>query len=75
MTINDKNGLTKRDTLYWPVLHNKRIGALFNELSYFTECIRKGKKPEKITPEEARTAVEVVCSAEKSAVTGKPVEI
>jgi len=71
VTINDKNGLNKPDTIYWPVVHEKRIGALRSELSYFVDCIKNGKEPDVITPEESRTAVAVMCAAEESAATGQ----
>ena len=75
LTINDKTGLSKPDTMYWPKLHGKRAGALRNELAYFTDCIRNNKVPDIITAEESAMAVGVICAAEKSAETGKVVSI
>ncbi len=75
LTINDSDGMRKPDTGYWPMVHGKRIGVLRNEFSYFVECIRKGKQPDVITPEEAREAVEAVCAAEESSETGEAVKI
>ena len=71
VTINDKAGIHKPDTVYWPYLHGRSIGALRSELSYFTDCVRVGKIPDIITPEESKLAVEVICAAEQSARTGK----
>lgn len=75
ITINDKEGLHKPDTIYWPIVHNRRIGALRTELSYFVDCVKEGKKPEVITPEESREAVAVICAAEESAATGKVIQL
>ena len=75
VTINDKQGLHKPDTVYWPSYHGKRTGALRTELSYFVDCIKKGKKPDVITPEESRMAVAVMCAAEESAEKGKVVKM
>ena len=75
ITINDKEGLHKPDTIYWPVVHDMRIGALRTELSYFVNCVKKGVKPTVITPEESKMAVAVMCAAEESAATGKVVNM
>ncbi len=34
LTINDKDGLDKPDTVYWPSLFNRQVGALRDELNY-----------------------------------------
>jgi UDP-N-acetylglucosamine 3-dehydrogenase len=75
ITINDGEGLHKPDTIYWPTVHGMRIGALRTELSYFVRCVKEGRKPEVITPEESREAVRVICAAEESAATGKVVHL
>ncbi len=75
LTINDGNGIHKPDTVYWPDLFGSRVGVLRNELSYFVKCIRAGKPPEVITPEESKTAVAVICAAEQSAETGEVVKL
>lgn len=75
LTINDNLGVHKPDTFYWPKLLNKRSGVLENELSYFAECIRKGKTPNVITPEESRAAVAAMCAAEQSADIGEVVRL
>ncbi len=67
LTINDDEGIHKPDTVYWPSFLGERFGVLRNELSYFAECIRKGKTPDVITPEESRAAVAATCAAEQSA--------
>lgn len=75
VTINDKSGIHKPDTAYWPCLHNRSVGALRNELSYFTDCVRKGETPKVITAEESKMAVAVMCAAEQSATSGKVVTV
>ena len=75
VTINDKAGMRKPDTVYWPYLHKRSVGALRNELMYFTDCVRNGEKPDVISPEESAMAVAVLCAAEKSAASGEVVTI
>jgi len=67
-------GVHKPDTFYWPKLLGKRSGVLQNELSYFAECIREGKTPDVITPEQSREAVALMCAAERSADTNEVVK-
>lgn len=75
LTINDTQGVHKPDTFYWPKLLGKRSGVLQNELSYFAGCIREGRDPDAITPEQSREAVAAVCAAERSAHTGEVVKL
>jgi UDP-N-acetylglucosamine 3-dehydrogenase len=75
ITLNDQAGIRKPDTVYWPYLHGKSIGALRSELTFFTDCVRTGKTPDVITPAESRRAVEVICAAEKSAQSGQIVKL
>lgn len=48
---------------------------LRDELLYFAECVRTGRKPEIITPREAMRAVEVVLALIESAGSGKDVTL
>jgi len=75
LTINDEKGLHKPDTVYWPNLRGQRSGVLKTELEYFIEHIQSGKKPEIITPAESRAAVAAMHAAEKSAESGKVVNL
>ena len=75
LTINDRDGIHKPDTVYWPGLFGQRVGVLRNELAYFMDCIRKDKQPDVITPEESRAAVAVMCAAEASAASGEVVRL
>jgi UDP-N-acetylglucosamine 3-dehydrogenase len=69
-SVCDREGWHSPDTTYWPVLHGVRAGALRDELAYFTACVREGRRPAVITPEESRAAVAACLAAEKSAATG-----
>jgi UDP-N-acetylglucosamine 3-dehydrogenase len=71
LVIDDKNGRSIGDTVYWPSIHGNVTGALHNELTYFIECIVEGRKPDIITLEESRYVIEVINAAEKSAETGE----
>ena len=70
-----KDGFRSPDTTYWPVIHGTRVGALREELAYFARCIREGKKPDIITPDESMEAVRVCLAAEESANSGKVVSL
>ncbi|MFH0964134.1 MAG: Gfo/Idh/MocA family oxidoreductase [Planctomycetota bacterium] len=75
LTINDAKGLHKPDTVYWPNLFSHRVGVLRLELSYFVDCLARGKTPDVITPEESRLAVRTILAAEESAETGKVISL
>lgn len=36
------------------------LGGYFNELKYFVDCLKKGKQPQVVTPEEARDSLALV---------------
>ena len=74
LEILDPGGLKKPDTAYWPIQHGEPVGALFNEVRYFADCIRHNTAPTVITLPEAVRAVEVMELAEQSAVEGKPLQ-
>jgi predicted dehydrogenase len=56
-------------------MHGEPTGALRAEMSYFVDCVARGKKPAVVTLAEARAAVEAVAAAEKSAQTGRVVRL
>ena len=69
--IHASDGVHLPDTLYWPQVSGERFGALHTELRYFTDCIIEGRRPDRITPEESRAAVELMSAATESSQTGK----
>jgi predicted dehydrogenase len=71
--INDSNGFSQPDTMYWPEVYGRRLGALYTELSYFINCVRNDLPITVITPTESLAAVEAVMTAEKSCVTGNKI--
>ena len=75
LTINDKEGLHKPDTMYWPTVAGCRVGVLRNELQYFVDCVSADSTPDLITPEESRAAVAVVVAAEQSAERGDVIHL
>ena len=74
-SVCSKDGFRSPDTTYWPVIHGTRVGALREEFAYFTRCIREGRRPEIITPEESMEAVRVCLAAEESAALGRVVHL
>jgi UDP-N-acetylglucosamine 3-dehydrogenase len=74
-SLCDRVGWHSPDTTYWPLLHGVRAGALREELQYFTTCIREGRRPEVIKPEESQAAVVACLAAEMSAATGNIVKL
>ncbi|MDP6554485.1 MAG: Gfo/Idh/MocA family oxidoreductase [Pirellulaceae bacterium] len=72
LTILDGNGLKMLDTDYWPEQHGGLVGILRDEIEYFATCIRDGRPPDVISPEEAARAVAVLETAEQSADSGVP---
>jgi UDP-N-acetylglucosamine 3-dehydrogenase len=75
LSVCDQNGWRAPDTTYWPLIQNYRGGALRDELAYFAKCIREGRKPDLITPEEAAAAVKACLAAEESAAQGRIVTV
>ena len=49
------------------------LGGYFNEIRYFVDCILEGKKPQIVTPQDARDSLETVLAELESAKTGKEV--
>lgn len=75
LAIVDADGLQKPDTMYWPEVHGRRMGALRTELEYFLDCVRSGRRPDVITPGESRDVVEVICAAMESSASGMVVKL
>jgi predicted dehydrogenase len=51
------------------------LGGYFNELSYFIECLEKGRRPRIATPQQAAESVATVLAEIRSARTGKSVKL
>lgn len=75
LMIVDKDGSSCPDTTYWPDVRGQVRGALRDELEYFADCVREGREPDIISPEESREAVRACLAAEESARTGEVVRI
>jgi UDP-N-acetylglucosamine 3-dehydrogenase len=76
LRVNTKNGWKFPDTSWWPEKLGRVEGALGDELRYLVDGIMLGKLPEGVAdPVRAKYALEIVLAAEKSAETGKVVEL
>jgi UDP-N-acetylglucosamine 3-dehydrogenase len=75
MGVQTAKGIDHPDTLYWPTMHGEPTGALRAEISYFVDCVVRGKQPTVVTPQEARAAVAALSAAERSARSGKVVKV
>jgi UDP-N-acetylglucosamine 3-dehydrogenase len=51
------------------------LGGYFLEVQYFVQCVLKGERPERATPESSRQSVEVCLAAKQSVETGKVVRL
>lgn len=51
------------------------LGGYFNEIQYFIECISKGEYPAIVTPQDARTSLQIILAEQKSAETGKIIRL
>jgi len=49
------------------------LGGYYNEIKYFVECVRKKKKPEIVTPEDARDSLDLVLKEMQSADKGEKI--
>jgi len=68
------NGWMLPDTLHWPVMHGKLVGAIKLELEHFFDCISQNKSP-LVSGEDGLRALEVVLAAEKSIVDAAVVDL
>ncbi len=75
LSIHDAGGNHLPDTMYWPSVCGERFGVLRAELRYFADCVRRGRAPERITPEESRAAAALMLAATESAQTGNVVQL
>ncbi len=51
------------------------LGGYYNEIKYYLDCLEAGRKPEVVTPEEAREAVRFSLAVAESAKIGKTVSL
>lgn len=51
------------------------LGAYFNEIKYFVECIKKGVNPKIVTPKDARESIRTVLSEIESVKSGKSIKL
>ena len=75
LEIHDARGVQMPDTLYWPRPFGRYFGILQEELRYFAQCIRAGRKPERVPPEDSRAAVAWMEAATTSAQSGELVRL
>ena len=75
LVIDDGTRRDIPDTVYWPMVHGERAGALHAELQYFVDCIHKGVKPTITTLEESRDVIRICSAAEESARTGSVINL
>lgn len=76
LAINDRRGWQYPDTMYWPQAGEASTSALAGELAYFARSVRRGERPDIVTPQEAAQAVMVIEAAEQSAQAGSgPVDV
>lgn len=66
LLINDEWGTKRPDTIHWPEVDGKIVGALRDEVAYWIDCVQNDRKPKMVTPEEARNALRVVLAAAES---------
>ena len=75
LEIHDAGGIQMPDTMYWPHLLGGRFGILRQELRYFADCVARGERPDRITPEESRAVVRLMHAATRSSQTGEVVQL
>lgn len=75
LEIHDAKGVQMPDTMYWPTVIDQRFGILRSEFRYFAECVRNGRRPEHITPQESRDVVALIEAAAESSKTGQVISL
>lgn len=51
------------------------LGGYYNEIKYYISCIKAGKHPTIVTPEDAREAVKICIAARESVQTGRQIDL
>jgi UDP-N-acetylglucosamine 3-dehydrogenase len=69
------DGFEIPDTSYEPRFRGAAHGALRDELTYFCQCIRDGRRPEIIAPREAKNAVRIALALVESATNDREIDI
>jgi UDP-N-acetylglucosamine 3-dehydrogenase len=72
--LHDEAGTEALDNRYYGEVDGRFVGPLRDELHHFLRCLRDGAPP-LVTPEEARSAVEVVLALERSRREGRAVTL
>ena len=62
------------DVIYWTEMHERAHGGLTRQLEHFAECVLEDREPA-VSPDDARSAVEVADAIHRSLQSGQPVEI
>jgi len=75
LTFWRETGFVAPDIAYDPRVGGAARGALRDELAYFCECVREGRKPRQITAREAKNAVRVALALIESAARQRDIEI
>lgn len=75
LSIHAPDRIQLPDTAYWPRPFGEYFGILRAELRYFANCVKGGRTPDRITPQESRAAVEWMVAATESAQSGEIVPI
>jgi predicted dehydrogenase len=75
LTFWREDGFEISDISYEPRFGDTARGALRDELAYFCQCVRNRRRPEIITPREAKNAVRLALAVVDSANTDREVEI
>ncbi len=69
------DGFQIPDSSYDPRVRGSARGALRDELEYFCSCVRDRRRPDIVTPQEARNAVRAALALIDSAKAGNDIEI
>jgi UDP-N-acetylglucosamine 3-dehydrogenase len=62
------------DIIYWTEMHDRAHGGLQRQLEHFAQCVAEDREPV-ISPQHARSAVEVAAAIHQSLESGGPVEV
>lgn len=62
------------DVIYWTEMHERAHGGLQRQLEHFAQCVAENREPV-ISPQHARSAVEVAAAIHRSLETGQPVDV
>jgi predicted dehydrogenase len=74
LEVYSEAGAEYLDTVHWPVVRGRLVGALREEIGHFIECVAEDREP-LVTGEDGLRSLEIALALIKSSKEGRPVAL